>query len=89
MTNQAIQEECRLLVQSHSKTLQYRNPMGLWHLVKNPEMLLNFVTFNSSSDSEKLVIFECVMLNCKGYQTVALSFLSSFFLVSGKWGQIS
>lgn len=89
MTRRAVQEECRLLLQSRSKILQQRNPVGLWHLAKNPEMLLNFVTFNSSSDSGGLGVFECVMLNCKGHQTVALSFPSSFFLVSGKWGHIS
>lgn len=63
--------------------------MCLCDLAKKPEMLLDFATFNSSSDSGELVVLECVMLNCEGHQTVALSFLSSFFLVSGKWGQIS
>jgi len=48
--------------------------MGLQDLTKNPEMLFNFVTFNSSSDSGQLVVSECVMLNRKGHQTVALSF---------------
>lgn len=58
-------------------------------LPKNPEVLLSFATFNSFSDSGELFILACVMLNCKGHQTAALSFLCSFFLVSGKWGQIS
>lgn len=63
--------------------------MGLPGLPKNPEMLLSFMTFNSFSDSRELLTLACVMLNFKGHQTVALSFLCSFFLVSGKWGQIS
>lgn len=45
-------------------------------------MLFDFATLNSSSDSGGLVIFECVMLNRKGHQTVALSFLSSFLALA-------
>jgi len=47
----------RLLVQSHSKILQYQNPMGLWYLAENPEMLFNFATSNVSSDSGRRGIF--------------------------------
>lgn len=57
--------------------------MGLPGLPKNPEIHLSFVTFNSFSDSGELLLLACVMLNCKGHQTVALSFLCS--LLSCLW----
>lgn len=86
MTSQEIWEEHRLLVQSRDKILQYGS---LWGLAENPEIILIFVTFNLSSVSGGLIIFQRVLLSCKGHQTVAFSLLSSFFHVSGKWGQIS
>lgn len=72
----------KLLVQSHSKILQCKNPVGLWYLAENPETLFNFATSKVSSDFGGLAIFECVVLRCKGHQTVALSL---FCLLSWLW----
>lgn len=68
-------------VQSHSTT-SVQEPCGGTALRCDPEMLFDFATLNSSSDSGGLVVFECVMLNRKGHQTVALSFLSSFLALA-------